>query len=988
MLLMASEMESLLSSGLSNHSLPCFIRVDKCHILTYPSSVIWRGKPMAKQATLYIAILLLVLALHPGETMGTTVTADEVGFSLQDPEGGEVRLTDDGRSYFAAWSPDGREILIARPGEVVESGEGWQVIFDLWLLSVDGEAAIKLAGNATYPLFSLDGEEIAYLSFREKGRGQVWLLDLDSGQSRAIASADWGLPLAWLPDGRLAFARRGRLVLVDRQGREELQAVTLAARYQLSPTGERVVSSDGSTLWVQGIDGTNPKTLVHQALVGPAAWSPDGTQLAYIVVGDRLQSQLWVTDADGSARLLLAESEYEQFGAPSWSPDGGTIALSRCPRGSGTAQACDIWLVGSDGKGLRNLTPGGREEQAPVWSPHGRYLAFQRDGDVWILDVEEAPVRSENPEIPFLRMLPTPKETSLAAPSIGLPASTHLSLPDYIRVIHHAYCNWSRDVPDGQIDYFELDTYVKHVVPYEMPRSWEPEALKSQAVAARSYGWYYALNHPVSPYWDVDDCTNYQYMGSNTYPEADAAVDATWGQYLWHNDWDDGGPPLDSPIIAMYSANNGHPTRTRDDLPSRFPYLQAVNDPVCFGDARYGHGYGLSQWGAQRWASWHGWNYQQILTHYYTDVTVEAPAESGDDSKPPVASVVLPWSDCYLTTNQALLVANASDGNSGMKEVDFWARYDDGESIDWHLLFTDTNGSDGWSYLWDLSSLPNQPPTGEAIQIAAVGIDQADNVVQYDASPAAFVGLDRVAPSGTVGAYQDPNDPSAVTLFLSASDEGGSGLQKMAVSHNWIWEGEELIHQSNSGKLINDAKALNGQAWLGRAGVHTPGYWYGPYTFELSAGQAYRAYFRLKTSNVLTTEVAAILDVVDHTTDSQGRYVLRQLGLLHLRGIDFRESNLYQEFSVDFNYTDQGSLGLEFRTYFTGVTDLTLDRVLVVSYPEPYQDGITLQLAEGETLGSLRIKFIDGAGNVAADSIPISLALSNKSYFPFISYHR
>jgi len=879
---------------------------------------------------------------------------------------GEMRLTDDGHSYFAAWSPDGREILVTRPGEVVESGEGWQTIFDLWLLSADGEAAIKLTGNAAYPVFSLDGEEIAYLSFQGKGKGQVWLLDLDSGQRRAIAPTDWGLPLAWLPDGRLAFARRGRLVLADRQGREELQTVTLAARYQLSPTGKRLVSSDGSTLRVEGIDGTNPKTLAHQALVGPAAWSPDGTQLAYILVGDQLQSQLWVTDADGSARLLLAESENEQFGQPTWSPDGGTIAFSHCPRGSGTAQACDIWLVGSEGKGLRNLTPGNREESSPVWSPDGRYLAFQRGGDVWVLDVEGTQVKSENPGTPFLWIQ--------AVPSIALPASMHLSPPDYIRVIHHAYCNWSRNVPDGQIDYFELETYVKHVVPYEMPRSWKPEALKAQAVAARSYGWYYALNHPVSPYWDVDDCTNYQYMGPNTYPETDAAVDATWGQYLWHNDWDDGEPPLDSPIIAMYSANNGDPTRTRDDLPRKFPYLQAINDPVCFGDARRGHGWGLSQWGAQRWAAWHGWNYQQILTHYYTDVTMEVPAESGGDSKPPVASVVLPWSDFYLTTDRALILANASDGNSGMKQVDFWARYDDGESIGWHPLATDANESDGWSYLWDLSSLPNQPLTEESIEIAAVGIDQANNH-HYDSNLGAFVGLDRVAPTGTVGAYQNPDNPSTVAFFFSASDEGGSGLQEMAISHDWIWEGEDLYH--TSGREVYDPQALNYYAWQGLAGVDSPGVWYGPYTYVLPAGEAYQAYFRLKTSDVTTTAEIAGLDVVDNGGQ-------RVLGLLRLRGIDFREPNVYQEFGVDLNYTDQGTLGLEFRTFFTGVADLALDRVLVVTYPEPYQDAITRQLAEGETPGSLRIKFIDGAGNVSADSIPTPLTLSPRFYLPLV----
>lgn len=928
-----------------------------------------KGQKQPHRSRVILFSLLILLGVSPSTG------------ALERGDLGEMRLTYDGHSYFAAWSPDGREILITRPGEAVESGEGWQTIFDLWLLAVDGEAATKLTGNGAYPVFSPDGKEIAYLSFQGKGKGQVWLLDLDSGQPRTIAPSDWGLPLAWLPDGRLAFARRGRLVLADRQGREELPAVTLAAGrpFQLSPTGERVITSDGSTLRAEGVDGTNPKTLARQALVGPAAWSPDGGQLAYIIVGEQLQSQLWVADANGLARLLLAESEDEYFGAPSWSPDGGTIAFSRCPRGSGTAQACDIWLVGSDGKGLRNLTPGNREESAPVWSPDGRYLAFQRDGDVWLLDVEAAQVKSEN----GTSSEPISKETSLARPSIGLPATTHLSPPGYIRVIHHAYCNWSRNVPDGRIDYFDLETYVKHVVPYEMPHTWEREALKAQAVTARSFGWYYALNHPVSPHWDVDDCTNYQYMGSNTYPETNAAVDATRGQYLWHSNWDDGAPPVDSPIIAMYSANNSDPTRSRDDLPGKFPYLRAVNDPVCFGDARYGHGWGLSQVGAQRWASWHGWNYQQILTHYYTDVTVEAPAESGLDTAPPVASVVLPWSDFYLTTNRALILANASDGNSGMKEVDFWARYDDGENIAWHLLATDTNGSDGWIYLWDLSSLPNQPLTEGSIQIAINAIDGVDNV-QLDSSRVAFVGLDRVAPIGTVGAYQNPDNPSTVALFFSASDEGGSGLQKMAISHNWIWEGEDLPHQANSGVKIYDPGALNGYAWRGRAGVHTPGYWYGPYTFRLSPGRAYRAYFRLKTSNVNTTEVVAILDVVDHTTDSQGNFVLRQLGLLRLRGIDFRESNVYQEFGVDLNYTNQGTLGLEFRTYFTGAADLALDRVLVVTYPEPYQDATTIPLAEGETLGSLRIKFIDGADNVSADSIPTPLNLSNKSYLPFV----
>lgn len=47
----------------------------------------------------------------------------------------------------------------------------------------------------------------------------------------------------------------------------------------------------------------------------------------------------------------------------------------------------------------------------------------------------------------------------------------------------------------------------------------------------------------------------------------------------------------------------------------------AATDTFIFDVYGYGHGCGLSQWGAIGYAS-NGWNYQQILTHYYTGVTL------------------------------------------------------------------------------------------------------------------------------------------------------------------------------------------------------------------------------------------------------------------------------------------------------------------------------------------------------------------------------
>ena len=40
-----------------------------------------------------------------------------------------------------------------------------------------------------------------------------------------------------------------------------------------------------------------------------------------------------------------------------------------------------------------------------------------------------------------------------------------------------------------------------------------------------------------------------------------------------------------------------------------------------FSGAGWGHSVGMSQWGAVGYAQ-NGWNYQQILTHYFTGTTI------------------------------------------------------------------------------------------------------------------------------------------------------------------------------------------------------------------------------------------------------------------------------------------------------------------------------------------------------------------------------
>lgn len=116
------------------------------------------------------------------------------------------------------------------------------------------------------------------------------------------------------------------------------------------------------------------------------------------------------------------------------------------------------------------------------------------------------------------------------------------------------------------VNIVSVDNYVKGVIPAEMPASWHPEAVRAQAVAARTYAtWSRAENS--SGYHQICDTTACQvYRGVDAeHPASNAAVQATRRQILTH----DG-----KPAFTQFSASSGGYTSAG----SR-PYLVAQPDP-------------------------------------------------------------------------------------------------------------------------------------------------------------------------------------------------------------------------------------------------------------------------------------------------------------------------------------------------------------------------------------------------------------------------
>ncbi len=246
------------------------------------------------------------------------------------------------------------------------------------------------------------------------------------------------------------------------------------------------------------------------------------------------------------------------------------------------------------------------------------------------------------------------------------------------------------------INSLDLEDYLLSVVPSEMPSLWPLEALKAQAIAARSYALANLGKHGSSGYDLKDNIEDQVYLGVKSENEyTNEAVNATRGlvlryngkpvcayfhsssggsteraEHVWHSpvpylkaviDFDQEAPlynwtknysiaqtesglPKDigqilsitilakSPsgratYILINGSNNsriitGEAARKYFSLPSTNFNVTPGETTYIFVGKGFGHGLGLSQWGARSLAK-HGYNAAQILCYYYDGISID-----------------------------------------------------------------------------------------------------------------------------------------------------------------------------------------------------------------------------------------------------------------------------------------------------------------------------------------------------------------------------
>ena len=96
------------------------------------------------------------------------------------------------------------------------------------------------------------------------------------------------------------------------------------------------------------------------------------------------------------------------------------------------------------------------------------------------------------------------------------------------------YANRASSTSITPVSVLPMESYLRAVVPAEMPGSWHPNAVRAQAVAARSYANYDRAHATAGRTWDTCDTTSCQmYSGVPAeYGASDSAVAATAGQTL------------------------------------------------------------------------------------------------------------------------------------------------------------------------------------------------------------------------------------------------------------------------------------------------------------------------------------------------------------------------------------------------------------------------------------------------------------------------
>lgn len=247
----------------------------------------------------------------------------------------------------------------------------------IWLLSLDSGESRQLTGGTAVdanPQWSPDGKHIAFMSTR-KEKPQLYIIPVDGGEARPLTDLKQGVGggPAWSPDGKhIAFTAVTRTE--PRDPKKPYRLDRHVYRFNEMEYLDDVVQS----IYVIPVEGGEARQVTNNRHmnVNPQ-WSPDGKQLLYqaMMPPDNHKAffpHLCVVNLlDNCSRDLTAE--WGDGGAAAWLPDGEHIVFIGQQHGLTIGSKSDLWVMSSQGgkpecrtANLKQGVGGGLQADMPV----------------------------------------------------------------------------------------------------------------------------------------------------------------------------------------------------------------------------------------------------------------------------------------------------------------------------------------------------------------------------------------------------------------------------------------------------------------------------------------------------------------------------------------------------------------------------------------------------------------------------------------------
>ena len=216
------------------------------------------------------------------ETIRLACREGHVAVFVMDIDGGNKTKIVDSDSIrtiqHLSWSPDGRKILFEASPPPIE-------IYDIWVMDADGRNMNKLTDSgcntdSMSPVWSPNGEKIAYES-QDRNNIDIWIMNPDgSDKKRLTESPTVELFSDWSPDGK-------RIAYISWSSDGYI--------YGIKHSYE-----DESEIWLMTADGSDKERLLSiphpYGLIGGIVWSPDGTEMVFVLQPNYANSDIYVID--------------------------------------------------------------------------------------------------------------------------------------------------------------------------------------------------------------------------------------------------------------------------------------------------------------------------------------------------------------------------------------------------------------------------------------------------------------------------------------------------------------------------------------------------------------------------------------------------------------------------------------------------------------------------------------------------------------------